>query len=221
MMKLFKFKPQNNVYPDRATTKFIMGISVVAINPKAAILEAATSCWEGCEWASLDDCMNHIHNNFDVIEEIEEKPCGMKIRESKEVYFLKMAKHVATRATCPRREVGCIIVDKNGHIKATGYNGVPRGHSHCIDKPCGGQNMASSTGLNFCMATHAEQNALLQCHNIMEVDTIYVTTSPCVTCAKLIANTSCKKVVYAEEYNDAPAFEILRKSNIQALHVRI
>lgn len=220
-MKKFRFRSKQIPHGDKQVINFIDGTFVYALFPTDAALEAARKAEGVFSWGSIDDLIDHITHNFDIIEEVEEKPCGNKVRESKEVYFLKMAKHVATRATCPRREVGCVIVDKNGHIKATGYNGVPRGHVHCIDHPCGGQNMASSTGLNFCMATHAEQNALLQCHNVMEIDTIYVTTSPCVTCAKLIANTSCKTVVYAEEYNDAPAFEILRKSNIKAVHVRI
>ena len=145
----------------------------------------------------------------------------MKNRESKHQYFLKIAKLVATRATCPRREVGCVIINKYGHIKATGYNGVPAGYMHCTDIPCGGQNMQSGTGLTFCMATHAEQNALLQCHDVMDIHTIYITVSPCITCAKLIANTSCKRIIYAEEYPDPSAMELLKKLGIETRHERI
>jgi len=142
-------------------------------------------------------------------------------RISKNQYYLQIAKLASQRATCPRRQVGCVVINKHGHIKATGYNGVPKGQNHCIDQPCGGQNMGSSTGLESCKATHAEMNALLQCDNVMEIDTIYVTTSPCPTCAKLIANTSCKKVVYGEAYKDTSGLEILRDSNIEVWHVRI
>lgn len=145
----------------------------------------------------------------------------MKTRESKNQYFLKIAKLVATRATCPRREVGCVIVNKHGHIKATGYNGVPAGYTHCTDTPCGGQNMQSGTGLTFCMATHAEQNALLQCHDVMDIETIYITTAPCIICAKLIGNTSCKKIVYSEEYADQAAMDLLKKLDISTVYERI
>ncbi len=145
----------------------------------------------------------------------------MKVRESKNQYFLKIAKLVATRATCPRRDVGCVIINKYGHIKATGYNGVPTKHLHCTDVPCGGQNMQSGTGLTFCMATHAEQNALLQCNDVMDIEIIYLTVSPCITCAKLIANTSCKKVIYSEEYADTAALDLLKKSDIQTIYERI
>ncbi|MDD2944911.1 MAG: dCMP deaminase family protein [Acinetobacter sp.] len=142
-------------------------------------------------------------------------------RESKQVYFLKIAALVATRATCPRRSVGCVITNKYGHIKATGYNGVPKGMDHCTDKPCGGESSKSSEGLSSCMATHAEQNALLQCDNTMDIDTIYCTTSPCIHCAKLIANTSCKKVVYADKYIDTSGEDLLMKLGIEVEHIRI
>lgn len=142
-------------------------------------------------------------------------------REPKEVYFLKIAKLVATRATCPRRSVGCVITNKHGHIKATGYNGVPCGFDHCTDTPCGGQNHSSGQGLSSCMATHAEQNALLQCDDTMSIDSIYVTTSPCVTCAKLIGNTSCKNVYFIERYKDDSGVKLLDKLGIKTHHVRI
>ena len=84
---------------------------------------------------------------------------------------------------------------------------------HCIETPCGGENHASGDGLNKCMATHAEQNALLQCSNIHDIHTIYVTTAPCITCAKLIANTSCKTVVYSEGYLNS-GLDLLQKLGI-------
>ena len=142
-------------------------------------------------------------------------------RESKNQYFLKIAQLVATRSTCIRRSVGCVIINKYGHIKATGYNGVPKNYEHCLDTPCGGQNEKSSKNLNLCMATHAEQNALLQCQDIMDIETMYCTTSPCITCAKLISNTSCNKVVYSNEYIDKSGIEMLKKLKIEVVYERI
>jgi len=145
----------------------------------------------------------------------------MKQRESKNQYFLKIAQLVATRATCARRSVGCVIVNKYNHIKATGYNGVPKNYNHCLDSPCGGQGEKSSKNLDLCMATHAEQNALLQCENVMDIETLYCTVSPCITCAKLIANTSCNKVVYSNEYIDKSGVEMLKKLKIEVIYERI
>ena len=140
------------------------------------------------------------------------------MRESFDSYMLKIVEVVASRATCPRRAVGAIAVNKNKHIMATGYNGVPKGFPHCIDDPCGGQDLPSGTGLDKCLATHAEQNCLLQCNNVQDIYTIYLTVSPCVTCAKLIANTGCKKIVYSEVYNNPEAFNILHKAKIEITH---
>lgn len=143
------------------------------------------------------------------------------IRQSKTQYFLKIAELVSTRSTCPRRSVGCVITNKYNHIKATGFNGVPKNFTHCTDTPCGGQNAKSSENLSLCMATHAEQNALLQCDNVMDIDAIYCTTAPCITCAKLIANTSCNKVIYSDIYKDTSGIEMLIKLNIAIWHERI
>jgi len=142
-------------------------------------------------------------------------------RQSRNQYFLKIARLVATRSTCPRRFVGCVIINKHRHIKATGYNGVPKKFQHCINAPCGGEKQKSSQGLNSCMATHAEQNALLQCDNVMDIDTIYITTSPCIVCAKLIANTSCKTVIYSDEYADTSGIDMLKKLNVDIIYERI
>ncbi len=136
------------------------------------------------------------------------------MRESFDDYMLRITEVVSSRATCPRRQVGCVIVDKNKHIIATGYNGVPKGYPHCTDKPCGGQDSESGKNLNACMATHAEQNALLQCRDVNSIDTIYITTSPCITCAKLIANTSCKRIVCSSMYNDMDALSLLSELGI-------
>lgn len=65
---------------------------------------------------------------------------------------------------------------------------------------CEGAFAAPGDKLESCEATHAEANALLQCHNAYEIDTAYCTASPCIHCIKLLLNTSCKKIVYAEVY---------------------
>lgn len=123
-------------------------------------------------------------------------------RMSVDEYFLRMATLAAKRGTCIRRQVGCVLVNKKNHVLATGYNGTPRGFPHCIDSPCEGAKYESGKGLNKCLSTHAEQNALLQCHNVEEIYTAYVTASPCIHCVKLLLNTSCKHIVFLEEYPD-------------------
>ena len=132
------------------------------------------------------------------------------MRPSHDEYFLRMAVLSATRSTCLRRAVGCILVDQRGHVAATGYNGVASGQVHCnhhdpfdpIGFPfaCSGAMAKSGADLDKCGAIHAEQNALLQCRDVYAIRTCYCTASPCLTCTKLLLNTSCQRIVFVEEY---------------------
>lgn len=122
-------------------------------------------------------------------------------RLSRDQCFIQMAFTLAERATCPRRKVGCILVDEHGHVIGTGYNGVAAGVTHCIDKPCEGATYASGQGLDKCQAIHAEQNALLQCKDTQAIRTAYITAFPCVHCIKLFMNTGCQTLIVKEGYS--------------------
>ena len=149
---------------------------------------------------------------------------------SRDAYYIEMAKLVSTRSTCVRRAVGCVLVNARGEVLSTGYNGVAKGQPHCNEEgktllpaefplishagqtalllsttheypnACQGKDMPAGQAGDFCQSIHAEQNALLQCRNVYEIETAYITDSPCMTCTKLLLNTSCKKVVFAREY---------------------
>ena len=79
---------------------------------------------------------------------------------------------------------------------------------------CAGAGHDSGQGLEICEAIHAEQNALLQCHDVQQIDTVYVTTSPCRHCMKLIMNTSAKRVVFLSEYSQSSK-DLADKAGIQ------
>jgi dCMP deaminase len=123
-----------------------------------------------------------------------------------------MAKLVARRSTCARRQVGCILVDMANRVLATGYNGQYSGSEHCIDKPCPGVGLAPGTGLNLCEAIHAENNALISCRNPEDIATCYVTASPCISCVRLLLNTPCYRIVFAEDYPHPTAGVIWEKA---------
>lgn len=77
-------------------------------------------------------------------------------RISKDEYFYEMARVVALRATCPRRNVGAVLVSTENRVLATGYNGAPSGMRHCTDVGC-------EVVDNHCQrAIHAEVNAVAQ-----------------------------------------------------------
>ena len=130
-----------------------------------------------------------------------------------DTYFLQMAELVARRSTCRRREVGCVLVDSENHVVSTGYNGVPTHFPHCLDTPCEGATAPSGVSLDKCLAVHAEQNALLQLRS-NDILTAYLTVSPCVTCAKMIANSRIRRIVASYEYAHSFAVDILSQANI-------
>ncbi|CAB4142577.1 ComEB Deoxycytidylate deaminase [uncultured Caudovirales phage] len=124
-------------------------------------------------------------------------------RPTKDEWALALAKITAARGTCARRQVGCVLLNHRGHVLSTGYNGKAAGSKHCLDVPCPGAGLPSGTGLDLCEAIHAEQNALLQCPDVYDIRTCYVTTSPCVHCVKLLMNTGCRRIVFLEAYAHA------------------
>lgn len=123
---------------------------------------------------------------------------------------MRVSLETSLRSTCARRAVGCVLLNDRGHILATGYNGVAAGLPHCAegDHVCPGVGAPSGTQLDGCHAIHAEQNALLQCRDVYAIDTCYVTCSPCMTCTKLLLNTSTRRIVFAEQYPDSGARDL-------------
>jgi dCMP deaminase len=134
-------------------------------------------------------------------------------RTTRDELYMAIAKLIASRSTCLRRAVGCVLVDTDGFILSTGYNGVAAGRPHCnepqlwagIDRvshpnACPGAQMPSGQGLDKCEAIHAEQNAILRLPDPRKLATVYVTASPCVSCVKLFLGTACSRIVFAEAY---------------------
>jgi dCMP deaminase len=117
-------------------------------------------------------------------------------RPSWDQYFMSVAKVAATRATCPRKSVGAVIV-KDRQVLTTGYNGSLPNEPHCIEVGCDLQH-------NHCVRTvHAEVNAILQAakHGTsVSGATLYVTAKPCPNCTKLAIGAGISRIVYAEEY---------------------
>jgi dCMP deaminase len=129
-------------------------------------------------------------------------------------YFVRMLNLVSARSTCSRRAVGAIIVDSHHHILATGYNGVPRHITHCIQSPCEGVNDPHGD-TSRCLAVHAEANALLQCHRLDLAYKMYTSCSPCFDCAKMICNTGIQNIVSLEEYTDKRGNDLFYLSGLQ------
>ena len=116
-------------------------------------------------------------------------------------WAMALVQTTALRSTCLHRQIGCILTNKKGHVLATGYNGAATGLVHCSDTGhCHKARFTSGEGLDHCVAIHAEQNALLQCHNVNEIHAVYCTASPCTTCTKLLLNTSAQIIMFYDRY---------------------
>jgi len=140
-------------------------------------------------------------------------------RPSWDEYFMEMAELARTRSTCLRRGVGAVIV-KDNRVIATGYNGVPKGITHCEEVGCLRQKMNVPSGKmhELCRGLHAEQNAIIQAAcmgNSIEGATLYCTTQPCVICTKMLINAGIKRVVIKESYPDELAEEMMKESGIK------
>jgi dCMP deaminase len=134
-------------------------------------------------------------------------------------YFLKIAAVVAERSTCLRHHVGAVAV-KNKHILSTGYNGAAAGCKDCLELGClrNELNIPSGERHEICRAIHAEQNAIIQAalHGVsIEGCTIYCTHTPCILCAKMLANAKIKRFVSFGKYNDSSFIELFKEAGIE------
>lgn len=126
-------------------------------------------------------------------------------------YFLAIAEVVSSRATCKRRKIGVVIVDKEHRILATGTNGQPSGMPHCIDTDC-------IMNGEHCTSVHGEMNALLYCQNraSLKESTCYIVGgTPCSTCANALITVGTKRIVCDREYPDTISIELLKLAKVQ------
>lgn len=134
-----------------------------------------------------------------------------------EQYFMEIASKVASRSTCDRAYVGCLIVNDDNRIVSTGYNGSIKGNPHCLDV---GHTMRDG----HCIATiHAEMNALLYCAREgipVKGCTAYVTHFPCLNCTKSLIQAGITRIYYHEGYRiDEYALELLERNGIEATEI--
>ncbi len=128
--------------------------------------------------------------------------------------YLEMATIWASNSYCERRKVGALIV-KEKMIISDGYNGTPAGFENiCEDE----DNHTKAYVL------HAEANALTKVaksNNSSQDATLYVTSSPCMECSKLIIQSGIMRVVYCEEYRNTEGLDLLKRAGIEVEYIKI
>ncbi len=139
-----------------------------------------------------------------------------RVDKQKEVdkKYLAMARIWSENSYCKRRKVGALIV-KNKMIISDGYNGTPSGMNN---------NCEESPEKTFEYVLHAEANAITKVAksgNSSDGATLYVTTSPCIECSKLIIQSGIKRVVFSKKYRIHTGLDLLEKVGIQIDHIDI
>ncbi|UXP31132.1 dCMP deaminase family protein [Reichenbachiella agarivorans] len=123
--------------------------------------------------------------------------------------FMELAVNLAKRSHCIKRHVGAVLV-KDTRIISIGYNGPPSGTHNC-DEEFPETGCAQDSKGSCSLAIHAEQNAILYAvKNNASVDgsTLYVTLSPCLSCARIIYSMGIKEVVYLKSYAEYKGLEM-------------
>jgi dCMP deaminase len=139
----------------------------------------------------------------------------MPYKEKQEQFdrrYLEMAQIWAKNSYCKRRQVGALIV-KDKMIISDGYNGTPSGFEN---------NCEDENGRTYPYVLHAEANAITKVaksNNSSEKATLYITTSPCLECAKLIIQSGIVRVVFADKYHQEDGINLLKKAGVEIVHL--
>ncbi len=141
--------------------------------------------------------------------------------------YMELAENLAKRSHCVKAQVGAVLT-KETRIVSLGYNGPPAGTHNC-DEVWPEQGCPRDSKGSCSLALHAEQNAILYAakNNItIEGCTLYVTLSPCISCARVIYTTGIKKVFYLNSYADYKGLksdegvDFLEKFGVQVLRYK-
>jgi dCMP deaminase len=143
-------------------------------------------------------------------KDIEKIILSWEKRLSWDEYFISSALLIASRSSCDRLHVGCLLV-KDNRIISAGYNGFLAGLPH---ESVVVNNHEQNT-------VHAEQNAISDCAK-RGVNTngsiAYITHYPCINCTKILLAAGIKEIKYYHDYkNNDLVTDILNKANIPAI----
>ena len=126
--------------------------------------------------------------------------------------YLRMATIWAENSYCRRRQVGAIIV-KDKMIISDGFNGTPSG----FENVCEDENDTTKP-----YVLHAEANAITKVarsSNSSDGATLYVTTSPCIECSKVIIQAGIKRVVFNELYRMHDGINLLKRAGVECVQI--
>jgi len=125
--------------------------------------------------------------------------------------YLDICSRIAQMSHAKRAKVGALLV-KDNNIISMGWNGAPSG----FDNECEITNVDGGL-MTKPEVLHAESNCITKVAQSTQSSlnsTMYITISPCMDCAKLIAQSGVKRVVYKNFYRDKKSLDFLRRCGI-------
>ena len=145
----------------------------------------------GIDWSGSHWCRGYIKEKAE--------------RQSWDSTWLQCAHVMAKRSRCSRAQVGAVVVAEDQTVVSMSYNGPPKDFpttdgdcSNWCPRAMGSGDLSPT--YDDCPAVHAEANAIARADfSKMKDATIYVSTSCCKGCAKLLANAGIKRVVFQNE----------------------
>lgn len=128
-------------------------------------------------------------------------------------YYMSLALAVSKGSKCKKKQVGSVIVDKEGRVVSLGFNGTPRGSEFPSES-----FQPEGTFTNP-WVLHSELNAVIFAKRDITGCKLYVTLSPCLSCAAIIVQTGITEVYYQEKYRDITGISFLRDHGILCLQL--
>ena len=125
---------------------------------------------------------------------------------------MDVAEQYARLSRAQRRQVGCVIIIDG--IVVPGYNGTPTGWDNRCETVDGSATLPE--------VIHAEQNALdkiIRSTLSSEGASVFVTTAPCIECAKRLLGARVKEVFYRDVYRNEDGIDFLRRGGIHVERV--
>lgn len=137
---------------------------------------------------------------------------GMKIKTKWIEAYMDVAFRFSKLSHARRLKVGALIV-KDNRIISIGYNGTPAGWDNTCETE---QNTTKEEVI------HAEMNCiqkLAKSHESGNDSIMFITHSPCISCAKAIHGSGITEVYYKNIYRDKAGLNFLEKCQIPTYQI--
>ncbi|MBM3208845.1 dCMP deaminase family protein [Candidatus Shapirobacteria bacterium] len=143
----------------------------------------------------------------------------------KKLVFLRQAARLALKSGCLRGKRGAVVV-KNGQILVSAYNTVFPNNRFCQEHGCLRDKLKLGLGkeLEKCRSIHAEAKAITLAAKkgvSLSGATLFMTSQPCINCAKLIFASGIKKVFYLDIYGDKTGEVFLKELGVDCERVKL